>query len=90
MGRAAITKLNKRGALTLPEEIRRDLSAGTQFVVQREGRNILLFPLLIEPVVPYDLTARASSFANELIAESYGDYVVQVALTDADKVLPAT
>jgi bifunctional DNA-binding transcriptional regulator/antitoxin component of YhaV-PrlF toxin-antitoxin module len=90
MGRAAITKLNKRGTLTLPEEIRRDLSAGTQFVVQREGRNILLFPLLTAPVVPYDLTVQASSFANELIAESYGDYVVQVALTDADKVLPAT
>jgi len=90
MGRTAIARLNKRGMLTLPEEVRYDLPAGTQFSVRREGPRILLFPLAPRAEVSYDLSAEASSFANELIAESYGDYIVQVALTDTDGILSAT
>ena len=85
MGRTVIARLNKRGMLTLPEEVRYNLPVGTQFSVRQEGPNILLFPLVARAEASYDLSAEASSFANELIAESYGDYVVQAALTDTER-----
>lgn len=87
MGRTAIARLNKGGMLTLPEEVRYDLPIGTRFSVRREGASILLFPLVARAEASYDLSAEASSFANELIAESYGDYVIQAALTDTDGML---
>jgi hypothetical protein len=84
MGRTATVKLGKRGGLTLPQELRRDLPPGTEFVVQRQDRNILLLPVPERTVATYDLSAEAGSFANALISEGYADYIVQIALQNAD------
>ena len=82
MGRTSVIRLNKRGGLTLPPELRRDLLPGTEFVVRRQDRNILLSPK--QTTGPYDLSAAAGSFANALVSEGYADYTVQMALQNAD------
>jgi hypothetical protein len=82
MGRTSVIRLNKRGGLTLPPELRRDLLPGTEFVVRRQDRNILLLPK--QTTGPYDLSAAAGSFANALVSEGYADYTVQMALQNAD------
>jgi len=80
--------LNKRGGLTLPPEVRRDLPPGTEFVVRRQERNILLLPVPERTAGSYDLSAEAGSFANALISEGYTDYTVQVAFQNANSEQP--
>ena len=79
MGNTAVMRLNKRGGLTLPPDLRRELLPGTEFVVRRQDRNILLLP---KQTTAYDLSAEAGSFANALVSEGYADYTVQMALTE--------
>ena len=83
MRETAIVELDERGIVTLPEEIRRDLPAGTHFLVRRYEHNIVLLPLPPQPSLPFDLSAEAFGFANELTAEGYDDYLAQVGLTSA-------
>ena len=82
MGNTIVIRLNKRGGLTLPPELRRELLPGTEFVVRRQDRNILLLPK--QTTVSYDLSAEAGTFANALVSEGYADYTIQMALQNAD------
>jgi len=84
MGKAAIVRLSKRGALTLPLDMRRDLPAGAEFIIRRQDRNIVLLQLEERAPMAYDLSPEAGSFVNELVSEGYSDYVVQSALTNAE------
>ena len=81
MGNTIVIRLNKRGGLTLPPELRRELLPGTEFVVRRQDRNILLLPK--QTPGPHDLSAAAGSFANALVSQGYADYTVQMALQNA-------
>jgi hypothetical protein len=85
MRETAIVELDKSGSVVLPEEIRHDLPAGTHFLVRRQDHNIILVALLPQPFTSFDLSAEAFDFANELTAEGYDDYLVQVALTNPDQ-----
>jgi AbrB family looped-hinge helix DNA binding protein len=40
----AITTLSSKGQIVLPKEIREDLHVGEQFLILREGNNIILKP----------------------------------------------
>jgi bifunctional DNA-binding transcriptional regulator/antitoxin component of YhaV-PrlF toxin-antitoxin module len=84
MRETAIVELDKSGSVVLPEEIRRDLPAGTCFLVRRQDHNIILVALPPQPSTAFDLSAEAFDFANELTAEGYDDYLAQVALTNPD------
>lgn len=83
MRETMIVELDERGIVALPEEIRRDLPAGTHFLVRRHEHNIVLLPLPPQSSLPFNLSAEAFGFANELTAEGYDDYLVQVGLTSA-------
>jgi bifunctional DNA-binding transcriptional regulator/antitoxin component of YhaV-PrlF toxin-antitoxin module len=85
MRETAIVELDKKGSVMLPEEIRRDLPAGTHFLVRRQDHNIILVALPSRASASFDLSAEAFGFANELTAEGYDDYLAQVALTDPDQ-----
>jgi len=85
MRETAIVELDKKGSVMLPEEIRRDLPAGTHFLVRRQDHNIILVVLPSRASASFDLSAEAFDFANELTAEGYDDYLTQVALTDPDQ-----
>ena len=89
MTKAAIVELDEKGIVTLPEEIRRDLPAGTHFLVRRQEHYIILLALPPQPSPSFDLSAEAFDFANELTAEGYDDYLVQVALNDTTDASPA-
>ena len=68
MGNTAVIRLNKRGGLTLPSELRRELLPGTEFIVRRQDRNIRLLPK--PTTVFYDLSEEAGSFANALVSRA--------------------
>lgn len=81
MRETAIVKLDARGVVTLPEEIRYDLPSGTHFLVRRHKQNIILLPVPPQSSSPFDLSAEAFGFVNELTDEGYEDYLSQVGLT---------
>jgi bifunctional DNA-binding transcriptional regulator/antitoxin component of YhaV-PrlF toxin-antitoxin module len=85
MKETAIVELDNKGSVVLPEEIRRDLPAGTHFLVRRQEHNIILVALPSRASASFDLSAEAFDFANELTAEGYDDYLAQVALTNPDQ-----
>lgn len=85
MKETAIVELDNKGSVVLPEEIRRDLPAGTHFLVRRQDHNIILVALPSRASASFDLSAEAFDFANELTAEGYDDYLAQVALTNPDQ-----
>lgn len=82
---AAIVELDERGVVNLPEEIRQDLPPGTHFLARREEQTIILLALPQDASRPFDLSAQAFAFANELIGEEYDDYLLQAALAERDQ-----
>jgi hypothetical protein len=75
-----IVELNQEGAITLPEDVRREFPAGTHFLVRRKERNVILLALPQQAPVSFDLSVQAFEFANDLIAEEHEDYLLQTAL----------
>ena len=80
-----VIELSLEGTIQLPESIRSDLPPGTSLLVQRDRDRIVLQVLRDKPSIQFDLTDRAFEFANELIAEGYHGYLVQIALSNASQ-----